>query len=58
MRTAQQICDAVNGEQTSMTNEEVIVLVKDRDHWRDRAKKSEDARRKEWEANKGITKEV
>jgi len=42
MRTAQQICDVINkGKNVVATLREVINLVDDRDHWRDRALRAE-----------------
>jgi len=46
MRTAQEICDDINGEQTSITNAELQQLVDNRDHWMGRALRAEATRRK------------
>jgi len=53
MRTAQQICDDINGEQTSLTIKEVVILARDRDHWHGRAMKFEELWRNYCEAKKG-----
>ena len=46
MRTAQQICDDINSKDTTIFSlDEICNLVKDRDHWKDRALKSEGLRR-------------
>jgi len=46
MRTAQQICDDINSRDTTIFSlDEICNLVKDRDHWKDRALKSEGLRR-------------